>query len=83
MCESSHTNCGAEGVRAMCHECNLKSTLIWGDFSKGTVVKTPPSNAGVAGSISGQRTKILHACKQLESLHAAIRTQCILINTKK
>ena len=61
MCESSHTNCGAEDVRAMCHECNLKSTLIWGDFPKGAVVKTPPSNAGVAGSISGQRTKIPHA----------------------
>ena len=45
----------------MCHECNLKPTLIWGEFPKDTVVKTPPSNAGVAGSISGQRTKIPHA----------------------
>ena len=61
MCESSHTNCGAEGVRAMCHEYNLKPTLIWREFPKDTVVKTPPSDAVVAGSISGQRSKIPHA----------------------
>ena len=45
----------------MCHEYNLKPTLIWGEFPKDTVVKTPPSDAAVAGSISGQRSKIPHA----------------------
>ena len=29
-----------------------------GDFPDGPVVKTSPSNAGVAGSIPGQGTKI-------------------------
>ena len=31
------------------------------DFPGGPVVKTSPSNAGVAGSISGQGAKIPHA----------------------
>ena len=36
------------------------------DFPDSPVVKTLPSNAGDTGSISGQRTKILHAagCSQ-------------------
>ena len=41
-----------------------------GDFPGGPVVKNPPSNAGDAGSISGQGTKIPQAAGQL-SLHAA------------
>ena len=31
------------------------------DFPSGPVVKSPPSNAGFAGSIPGQGTKIPHA----------------------
>ena len=31
------------------------------DFPGGPVVKTPPSNAGAAGSIPGQGAKIPHA----------------------
>ena len=34
--------------------------MYW-DFSGGPVVKTPPSNAGGAGSIPGEETKIPHA----------------------
>ena len=33
------------------------------DFPGGPVVKTSPSNAGVAGSISGQGAKIPHASR--------------------
>ena len=39
------------------------------DFPGGPVVKNPPYNAGNAGSIPGQGTKIPHAAGQL-SLHA-------------
>ena len=35
------------------------------DFPGGPVVKNTPSNAGDAGSIPGQRTKIPHATGQL------------------
>ena len=42
-----------------------------GDFPGGPVVKNLPSNAGDTGSIPGQGTKIPHAMRQLESLHAA------------
>ena len=38
------------------------------------MVKNPPSNAGDAGSIPGQGTKIPHAAGQL-SLHAATKTR--------
>ena len=37
----------------------LKMSFI--EFPGGSVVKTPPSNAGLVGSITGQRTKVLHA----------------------
>ena len=33
------------------------------DFPGGPAVKTPPSNAGVTGSISGQGDKIPHASR--------------------
>ena len=36
-----------------------------GDFPGGPVVENPPSNAGDAGSIPGQGTKIPHALGQL------------------
>ena len=42
------------------------------DFPRGPVVKNPPSNAGDAGSIPGQGTKIPHAMGQL-SPQATIR----------
>ena len=42
-----------------------------GDFPGGPVVKNLPSNAGDTGSIPGQGTKVPHAMRQLESLHAA------------
>ena len=35
--------------------------MILGDFPGGPVVKNLPSNAGDAGSIPGQETKIPHA----------------------
>ena len=35
------------------------------DFPGGPVVKNPPSNAGGAGSIPGQGTKIPHSVGQL------------------
>ena len=37
----------------------------------GPVVKNSPSDAGNMGSIPRQGTKIPHAMRQLESLHAA------------
>ena len=40
------------------------------DFPSNPVVKSPPSNAGVTGSIPGRGTKIPHAVGQL-SPHAA------------
>ena len=40
-----------------------------GDFPGGSVVESPPSNAGDVGSIPGRATKIPHAVGQL-SLHA-------------
>ena len=39
---------------------------MW-DFPGGPVVKNPPSNAGEAGSIPGQGTKIPHAVGQLSA----------------
>ena len=37
---------------------------VYRDFPGGPVVKNPPSNAGDAGSIPGQETKILHSAGQ-------------------
>ena len=42
--------------------CILKE---WRDSPGGPVVRNPPSNAGDASSIPGQRTKILCATRQL------------------
>ena len=39
------------------------------DFPGGPVVKNPPCNAGDAGSIPGQETKVPHAVDQLSTLH--------------
>ena len=47
------------------------------DFPGGAVVKNLPSNAGDAGSIPGQGTKIRHAAGQL-SLCAATREAHVL-----
>ena len=41
-----------------------KKNILW-FFPGGPVVKNPPSNAGDAGSIPGQGTKIPHAKEQL------------------
>ena len=45
--------------------------MLW-HFPGGSVVKNLPCNAGDAGSIPGQGTKIPHAMEQL-SICAAIR----------
>ena len=42
------------------------------DYPGGPVIKNPPSNAGDAGSILGQRTMIPHATGQL-TLHATAK----------
>ena len=42
----------------------LRSLSHW-DFPGGLVVKSPPSNTGDMGLISGQGTKIPHALEQL------------------
>ena len=39
--------------------------IFSGDFPGGPVVKNPPSNAGDAGLIPGQGTKIPHSAGQL------------------
>ena len=46
-----------------------KNLMSFRDFPGGPVVKNPPCNAGDAGLIPGQGTKISHAAGQL-SLHA-------------
>ena len=46
-----------------------ESKKEWRDFPGGPVVKNPPYNAGDAGLIPGQGTKIPHAVEQL-SPHA-------------
>ena len=51
--------------------------IIW-DFPGGPAVKNPPCNAGDAGSIPGQGTKIPHAVGQL-SPHATT-TELELLN---
>ena len=47
----------------------------WSDFPGGPVAKNLPSNAGDAGSIPGQGTKIPHATGQI-SLRAPTKTRC-------
>ena len=42
-------------------EVNLGLIIYYRDFPGGPVVKTSPSNAGVAGSIPGWGAKIPHA----------------------
>ena len=49
------------------------------DFPGGPMVKNPPSNAGDAGSIPGQGTKIPHAMGQLNP-HAATREKPVCRN---
>ena len=51
-------------------ECFIKIILLR-NFPGGPVVKNPPSNAGDAGSIPGQGTKIPHAVGQLRPNAAA------------
>ena len=53
---------GLDCVKFPNHFICLKHVL-W-DFPGGPVVKNPPSNAGDAGSIPGQRTKIPPALGQ-------------------
>ena len=48
------------------------------DFPGGPVVKNPPYNAGDAGSIPGQGTKIPHAAGQLSRL--ATTTELMRLN---
>ena len=49
-----------------------KEKVSW-DFPGGLVVKNPPSNAGDAGLIPGQGTKIPHVVEQW-SPHAVAKT---------
>ena len=46
--------------RFVCRGPTIKETTL-GDFPGGPVVKNSPSNAGEAGSIPEQRSKIPHA----------------------
>ena len=48
---------------------------MW-DFPGGPAVKNPPSNAGDAGSITGQGTKIPHAAGQLSLRAATTEPKC-------
>ena len=58
-------------LNSTCEECRgPKSCLLpkehgWGGFLNDPVFKNPPCNAGHAGSILGQGTKIPHAIEQL------------------
>ena len=52
--------------------------MVKRDFPGGPVVKSPPPNAGDAGSIPGLGTKIPHAVGQL-SLHATT-TELLRLN---
>ena len=47
------------------------------DFPGGPVVKNPPYNAGNAGSIPGQGTKILHATGQLSLRATTTEHTCL------
>ena len=52
-------------ARVMCPHLCVGSVHSWGDFTSGPVVKNLPSNAGDAGLIPGQGTKIPRAAGQL------------------
>ena len=54
--------------------------LMMGDFPGGPVVEHPPSNAGCAGLIPGQGTRISHATGQL-SPHAT-PTELVCLNKR-
>ena len=56
-------------VKSNQHTYILIKNLRAQDFPGGPVVKHLPSNAGDAGSIPGQRTKIPHAEEQLSPRH--------------
>ena len=47
------------------------------DFPGGPVVKNPPYNAGDAGSIPGQGTKIPHAAGQLSLCATTTELTCL------
>ena len=49
-------------------------------FSGGRVVKNPPSNAGDAGLISGQGTKILHGSELPSHMRPQLQSPCALMN---
>ena len=51
-------------------------TDAW-DFPGGPVVKNPPSNAGDAGLIPGQGTKIPHAMEQLSPCATTAELRCL------
>ena len=48
-----------------------------GDLPGGPVVKNPPYNAGHAGSMSGQGTKIPHAVGQLSPRATTTELACL------
>ena len=52
------------------------------DFPGGPVVKNPPCNAGEAGSIPSQETKILHAAGLL-SPHASNRAHLLQLQRER
>ena len=54
---------------------SIKNFHGW-DFPGGPVVKTPPSNAGDAGSIPGRGTKIPHAAGQLSPCTTTTEPVC-------
>ena len=73
-------------IKAIYRKGKLNSIIQW-DFPCGPVVKNPPSNAGDAGSIPGQGTKIPHAVGQLRPApqrkvaHAAMKISCAATKT--
>ena len=68
------------------HRCVLQLSVtdvtweqnLW-DFPGGPVVETPPTNAGDAGSIPGQETKISHAMGQVSPFCATAEPVCSMI----
>ena len=48
-----------------------------GDFPGGPVVQNPPYNAGDAGSIPGQGTKVPHAVGQLSPRVTTTELACL------
>ena len=61
------------------HHLNKFSKLlkVLGNFPGGPVVKNPPSNAGNAGSIPGQGTKIPQATEQLSPCTRTTEFACL------